>query len=80
MMTNKEMRNIEEVAKWVALTYGIDVIKEMATDDGFVKYMNEYNEAMYAAYEKLVANKEAMEAYTESVYMAIRSEVNPFIK
>ncbi len=49
MITTKEIKNIEDVAKWVALTYGVEAIKEMATTDGFVKYTNEYNEAMYAA-------------------------------
>ena len=75
-MNDTEMTMIMRVAKWVAETYGIAAITDMATN--LPMYIDAYNEAMLAFAEKLSKserNQPAMEALTESVYHEIRGEV-----
>lgn len=72
MTTAKAIEKVEKIAEWVALTYGVEAIKEMATDAGFVKYMDAYNEAMFVFLAKLKADKDAMAILAEQVYTQIR--------
>lgn len=71
-LTDKEIKNLNEIAKWVALTYGVEAIKDMATN--LPKYIDAYNEAMFVFLAKLRANKGAMSALAEDVYATIRAE------
>ena len=76
-LNEKEKALIDKVTGWVALTYGIEAIEQMATkEEGFLRFLEEYNDAMYAAYLKLKANKKAMAAFSELIYNEIRAEVS----
>ncbi len=72
MTTEKMLERVEEIAKWVAVTYGVEAIKDMAIN--LPKYIDAYNEAMFVAYAKLRASKGAMAAMAETVYTTINAE------
>ena len=74
-MNTNERALLDKITKWVALTYGIDAIEEMTDSKDFAAYVEKYNDAMYAAYLKLKANKKAMRAFSELIYNEIRAEV-----
>lgn len=65
--------DIQRIAKWVYLQYGLDGVKEMATSEGFVKYIDLYNEDMIAFKDRLLANKPALRELASDVFKAVRA-------
>ena len=71
-MNDNEMTMIKRVAKWVAVTYGIEAIKDMA--ENLPKYIDEYNEAFAEFVVKMQKSQELQDLGSAQVYAEIRGE------
>ncbi len=66
----EEKKQLVNVAKWVAVTYGVEAIKDMAIN--LPKYIDAYNEAGCVCIEKLRRNEDASNVLAEQAYNEIR--------
>ena len=71
-MNNSETIMIKRVARWVAVTYGIEAIKDMA--ENLPKYIDEYNEAFAEFVVKMQKSQELQDLGSAQVYAEIRGE------
>ena len=72
-LTKSEEKHVMDIAKWVAVTYGVEAIKDMA--ENLPKYIEEYNEAFAAFVVKMQNNKE-LEGIKGMAAAQVYAEIN----